>query len=44
MSYGPDTIDIVLRDGAIRRRSWSLWRLVLEFATNPLGLAARLGL
>jgi hypothetical protein len=33
-----------LRGGAIRGRGWPLWRLVLDLATNPLGLAAALGL
>ena len=33
-----------LRGGAIRRRRRSLRRLVLELATDPVGLAAGLGL
>src|SRR5207253_2364939 len=33
-----------LRGGAIRRRRWSLWWLVLELAADTVGLAASLGL
>jgi len=35
---------LCLRGGAIWRRRWSLWRLVLELATDPVGLAAGLDL
>src|SRR5262249_15333018 len=30
--------------GAVRRRRWPLWRLVLELAADTVGMAARLGL
>jgi hypothetical protein len=33
-----------LCSGAFRRRRWPLWRLVLELATDPVGVAAGLDL